>query len=873
MGQPRPGRRKTVVISSDEEDHGSPVVEDILTDTDDGERPGEKFDEEQLSSRSKRAAKRATSGHPTNQKATSKTTPAPSHSQSTSLEGKAKAKTRTKPKAAPAAAAPEPKRANKSIYSFFNAATQRQQSQTPSTSSQPPRASQDNLPEDILDDISGDEAPVAFAKTSRTTLAVKKRKLKDGPSETSVDDIAAPPATQKFRKVSDGSKVPSNSVTEDLRSWTERFPPSDLSELAVHKKKVQDVRGVLETALSSRASPRLIVLKGPAGCAKTATVNLLAKNLGVEIVEWKNPAGAKDSSGTYVSVSAQFEEFVLRSGQYAGLQLATSDGTTAVASVSNVHDEAPQIMLVEEFPNTAGRSSTALQAFRSTVQQFLAMPRLSSTKPTPLVMIISEALLSSNTSSADSFTAHRLLGPQILNHPQTTVIEFNPVAVTYLTKALDQIVIKEARRSGRRRTPGPQVLKHIAETGDIRSAVSSLEFLCVRGDEDDMWSARVAFTKPKGGKKDAPPTKQEREALKLISNRESSLGIFHAVGRVVYNKRQDPERPAPQPPNHLPQHRRPKVPEADVDVLINELGTDTGTFVAALHENYALSCNSTTGEDALDSLNGCIDALSDSDLLSLDRFGFGTRAYSGSAQDNLRQDDMSFQAAVRGILLSLPSPVNRGGSGGAGGRRSDAFKMFYPASLKIWKRREELEGTLDLVVQSLQHGSIGSIAPQAKTGKKEGVESWRRNTDSLASTAAVDTDASDESPTLLSVINSSAKSELLLDRLPYTAQILSKRPNISSSLLSNISTLTSLPSDVENTADLEDPAEDETRDPAGDDPEGEGEGESRSRRRAQRGAAVGRDTKKRETEGGGLHIPIEHAVEKLVLSDDDIEDD
>lgn len=869
MGQPRASRRKAIVLSSDEENDETNSLEDILSDDQGSDRVTASVSAKPViaartrSSNARSKATVSTASKAASLKSTGSTAPKATSAASQSQAIKVKS-TKVTSRTATTSEAP---RGNKSIHSFFNAATARQQSQ-PSASPEKIRASQDTFQEDILDDISGDDTVVSYSKESSISLAARKRKFQND-SFDRMDDAGPSSATQKFRKISDESKAPVKTVVEEQRPWTERFAPADLSELAVHKKKVQDVRNVLESALSPRAMPRLIVLKGPAGSAKTMTINLLAKDLGAEIIEWRNPVGADGTSGAYVSASSQFEEFVMRSGQFGSLLLTSGAAMLAPDTKPESMTSAPQIMVVEEFPNTFSKASTALQSFRSTIQQFLATPRTAIARPTPLVMIVSEALLSTSTASADSFSAHRLLGPQILNHSMTAEIEFNPIATTILTKALEVIVVKEARKSGRRKTPGPQVLKHIAETGDIRSALSSLEFLCVKGDEGDMWSAKVAFTKPKGSKKEVPLTRQEQEALKLISNRESSLGIFHAVGKVVYNKRQDPPQPVPQPPNHLPQHRKTKVPEIDVDVLINELGTDTSTFIAALHENYALSCNSTSDEDAVDSLNGCIDALSDADLFSLDRFNFGTRAFSGSAQDNLRQDDMSFQTAVRGLLFALPSPVNRGEGGGVG-RKGDSFRMFYPRSLKMWKRKEELEGVLDLVVHSLQASAGSGSASRAPTGGKNGVESWKREPSAMDSSADINGD--NPAPSLLSAISSSAKTEMLLDRLPFTAQILSQRSGVSPTLLSNIASLTCIRGEAAPTS-LEEPQADEIDGTHGgayewtDRPDGESSGH------LPRHGLMGKTkSKKQDLEGGGLNIPVEHAVEKLVLSDDDIED-
>ena len=84
-------------------------------------------------------------------------------------------------------------------------------------------------------------------------------------------------------------------------------------DLAVHKRKVQDVRHWLLEAFGNdpsgklkkyRVSPgwilqdrkrdpnpsyqRILVLTGPAGTAKTATMHVLSNELGFDILEWRN---------------------------------------------------------------------------------------------------------------------------------------------------------------------------------------------------------------------------------------------------------------------------------------------------------------------------------------------------------------------------------------------------------------------------------------------------------------------------------------------------------------------------------------------------------------------------------------------------------
>lgn len=615
------------------------------------------------------------------------------------------------------------------------------------------------------------------------------------------------------------SGTPAPVACEDARPWSERFGPANLEELAVHKKKVADVRTWLEDVLAGRRRQRLLVLKGAAGTAKTTALRLLARDMHVEVLEWRNPANALGATHGYQSATNQFEEFLGRGGKFGQLDVESQASSASPNGVERTNSNQHRLILIEEFPNTFMRSSSVLRSFRNTILQFLAAntPSLAafshhgSADPViPVVMIISETLLTTTSASADSFTAHRLLGPEILRHPGTGVIEFNAIAPTILAKALQLVVLKEARKSGRRKSPGPLVLQRLGEIGDIRSAISALEFLLVKGDDDTDWGSRVALTKPKKGGKDTPAlTQNERDSLELVSRREASLGIFHAVGKIVYNKRDDlpfapgsTEAAAETLPAYQAHLSRPKRSQVAVDTLMDETGTDTHTFISALHENYALSCEQTGPNDpnsSLDYINGCVEHLSESDLLcpSWDVFfgakgGFaGGDGRGGDAGSHvLRQDEMAFQTVVRGLLFCLPSPVRRQTHPGGGG---DTFKMFYPTSLKLWREKEELEGLIDLWATKMLQGEDGG--PGLPTTSSAGPAAFKRPGTAPASSSGGGTSASAGQPARtylatqpgktqpettdaaqtpappLLALGTSARHELLLERLPYMAHV------------------------------------------------------------------------------------------------------
>lgn len=504
----------------------------------------------------------------------------------------------------------------------------------------------------------------------------------------------------------------------DNRPWSEKYAPKSADELALNKAKVREVQSWLEGVLNGTSRQRVLVLKGPAGTGKTATVEALAGELGVEILEWGNPINAplredyREEGAFSSGLSGFFEEFVGRAPKFGGLDLAWSSGekasTRTPSSQASMADNGmKRLVVVEDFPNTLFTSSTApLQSFRHTIKSFLAIPPPQpGDGPLPiLILIITET---ASISGPDSFTAHRLLSPEILHHPLVHEINFNKIAPSYMVKALSSIIAQESQQSGRKLGPSKAMLDALSSSGDIRSAIMGLEFLAMNGDLPDKgFSEPIKTTKRRGRPPDRDLNPAERQVLLAVTQRESSFGIFHATGKVVYNKRygDDPDDPysptqiRPPLPN-LPYHAR--AIRIDLDALIDETGTDPQTFIAGIHENFLSSCNpggiprqlATADEDILDVVNACLDNLSDSDLLGSRGYGYDSRGGGGGDTAGIRADEISFHTAVRGVMLSLPSPVKRFRDG-----CSLSNKMFYPMSARLWRERQEIEDSVEWFV-------------------------------------------------------------------------------------------------------------------------------------------------------------------------------
>ena len=790
---------------------------------------------------------------------------------------------------------------SRSISSFFSSTGQGQkQTRRGTTAVAAPHVAEQPVEEeegeeDVIEDISdidGSGEERAEQDTRSSVLDRRKRTVKlDGNTASSAKQSNLPSGSQKFKVPSSGTKLERDGVKGsdlDQRPWAEKFAPLNLEELAVHKKKVSDVRGWLENVVSGRDRRRLLILKGPAGAGKTAAFKAVAQVMQLDLAEWKNPVGTDYSSEGYMSMSAHFEDFLGRSGKFNRLETEGMpiDGHTMPNSNTPPHNgnDKQKVILLEEFPNTFLSTSTALQSFRSSVLQHLAANTpslgafyttnaLSHAKITPVVMIITETRLTSATASSDTFTVHRLLGSDILNHPAVTVIEFNPVATTFIRKALDLVILKEARHSGRRRVPGPSVLRTLCEVGDVRSAIGTLEFLCVRAQDSDDWGGRVVANAKRGANATTSLTKMEKDSLEIVAQRENSLGLFHAVGKVVYNKRDGftaaestMELPV-HPPDHLQDNKRSRVPQTSVDQLIDETGTDTETFIAALHENYVMSCE---GPGFADTLDGCLGALSDGDLLgsrSGRSRGTGVSTSCGTASESLRQDEIAFQLVVRGLLFALPDPVKRSShptdvSGRRGGK-GDSHKMFYPVSMRLFRQMEEMEHSLDQWHKRLKNATATRSQPISEGSPLFESNRPTKHNHPAAMERALPREHKQDEPVPTSL--NCTKAELILERLPYITKI--ERANPASGHLRELEDLTQFhgidvpdddTSDEENVADAL--------------LVGAWTGDGAAHTIPMSMQVIQKSGKEAGKEAFKGVIPVEEEVEKLYLTDDDIED-
>lgn len=381
----------------------------------------------------------------------------------------------------------------------------------------------------------------------------------------------------------DGVKATSGQSQND--PWIDKYRPSVQADLAVHKKKVEEVETWLRAHADKKQGGSILLLTGPPGCGKTATILVQAKEMGIQVQEWINPLMQEFKQDeppvifdrdmgfqifTSQSQSALFQDFLLRANKYNKLQMLGESPSTD-----------RKLIIVDDMPNQFYRDPASLHDI---LRRFVKTGRC------PLVFIISDSL------SGDSHQ-RRLFPKEIQDELCVCNISFNPVAPTSMMKVLSRIAATEATTSGGKFViPDKEALELLCSgcSGDIRSAINSLQFSGL-GDTSlpsDFWSKKKG--KSSKGSKASSKSKSKKksvgdgtEKIQAIGGKDASLFLFRALGRILHCKREAPEADVDyhKLPAHLSQHDRDLLlvlPEA----VVEKSHMQSELFNLYLHQNY-----------------------------------------------------------------------------------------------------------------------------------------------------------------------------------------------------------------------------------------------------------------------------------------------
>ncbi|XP_022751481.1 cell cycle checkpoint protein RAD17-like isoform X8 [Durio zibethinus] len=109
-----------------------------------------------------------------------------------------------------------------------------------------------------------------------------------------VDEVRL--AFEDFNEVFNGFKVSAGSRRSNAKElWVDKHKPRSMEELAVHKKKVEEVKSWFEERLRTPKylqgdiGSSVLIITGQAGVGKSATVHAVASQIGTQLCEWNAP--------------------------------------------------------------------------------------------------------------------------------------------------------------------------------------------------------------------------------------------------------------------------------------------------------------------------------------------------------------------------------------------------------------------------------------------------------------------------------------------------------------------------------------------------------------------------------------------------------
>ncbi|ORX50311.1 P-loop containing nucleoside triphosphate hydrolase protein [Piromyces finnis] len=361
--------------------------------------------------------------------------------------------------------------------------------------------------------------------------------------------------------------------TEEVESqlWIDKFIPHNSSELAVHKNKIEEVRRWLMFNIvnNRRKKPSLLILNGPSGSGKTATLKVLAEELDIEIVEWTNPINTlkiseidenlnikydsmyKKNMNDYINttITEKFKQFFMSANKYPSLQFeigskpnstivdnysSQSDIFSSNSSSNNIRNYKYKVMLLEDVPLLSNLKTRKI--FHSLIQSYFNSPYSAYS----LVFIISEILsIDDDFLKKQEFSIKTYIPTSVLDSEICHIINFNPIAETFIAKALNNISTKALPTS---KQLDNTILRAIGlhTNGDIRAAINTFQFLYLYDNPKLFLTNKDKFLILKEMKTIKDSKFRKKGAYSLLSNISSMnhhLSLFHIIGKILYNKR------------------------------------------------------------------------------------------------------------------------------------------------------------------------------------------------------------------------------------------------------------------------------------------------------------------------------------------------
>ncbi|CAG2105279.1 unnamed protein product [Medioppia subpectinata] len=453
----------------------------------------------------------------------------------------------------------------------------------------------------------------------------------------SFDTSMAPKA--KKRQFSEDTAEDTTTTTPDSQSADplDSLVANDSKELAISSAKCKQLSQWFSNHFRHDSNgSKFLLLNGPTGTGKTTSLQVLAKEFSVEVIEYKTYSQWFDTvldeemnerRENVLKLENQiqdFKHFIDVSVRYAGSRLSFDDQTGApVTSAPN--GSRNRLILIEEFPNAFYLKPEALH------KELRFYSKHFGHRLIPIVFIISE------TTNGHS-DEYKLLPKALQMELQMSVISFKPITDNSLHKVIKKFTDNKLSRNEMQKLVD-------SSSGDVRNAVNNIQLvyrhLNTGNNKCDKKSRKI-------------PKVDTMDSMCDHILRDPSLTITHAVGKVLYAKRQSDIQSNQSSnvstsdvrvdsdyelPPHLSAFRRIPLMDSPQSIA-DKIVVSSDTFNGWLHQNYVDFC------DSLESAQNCIQWLSQSDAFFTGEHHFNEKSVFESYQSSL---------AIGGLMFHLPA--------------------------------------------------------------------------------------------------------------------------------------------------------------------------------------------------------------------------
>ncbi|KAK8944918.1 Cell cycle checkpoint protein RAD17 [Platanthera zijinensis] len=318
-------------------------------------------------------------------------------------------------------------------------------------------------------------------------------------------------------------------------TWLDRDDPRSQKEHQDSKRLNERVRASSKNRAQEREAGSGFIDTSSGTCLLTShvlnffqvTVHVIAKQLGAQLCEWTTPTPTlwqehvhNASSGLrYMSKLDEFEAFTEKIGKYS--LLCPSTGTSSK----------PNVILIDDLPVTNGRVSFG--------RLKKCLTTLTSSTQLPTIILITEF---HTIEFGDNSTNHCEELVSLLQRCGAHKVAFNPITVNSIKKVLSMLCQEE------KCDVTPELIDQIVKSsgGDIRNAITSLQYWCLK--TDNLFISPVSILMEINTKVDACHSEsspitgvvelEEFNSAYLPCGRDETLSLFHALGKFLHNKRE-----------------------------------------------------------------------------------------------------------------------------------------------------------------------------------------------------------------------------------------------------------------------------------------------------------------------------------------------